>query len=679
MGDASEAGLNHKHENGLELVSQADRKMTTKDLGDLEGDGTEKKVPEAREQWGSKLDFLLALIGFSVGLGNVWRFPYLCFKNGGGAFLIPYLICLVVGGVPLLLLELGLGQYMAQGGIGVWKISPLFRGIGLGSVVILVLLDIYYIVILAWSLYYMFMSFTSVLPWSHCNNIFNTATCRDPTLLGVPGSTFWVCDHFWLNKTIPPVPDTLVNITEALDNCTDLEGINRTSSVTEFWERKILQIHLSEGLEDIGAPNWQLTLSLLLAWALVYLCVFKGVKSSGKVVYFTATFPYILITILLIRAVTLPNAAEGLLYYVKPDLARLADGETWLDAATQIFFSYSLGLGNMAALGSYNAYNHNFFRDGIIFAVVNSFTSIYSGVVIFSVLGFMAGKQSVDVSKVVKSGPGLAFIAYPEAVVQMPLPTLWAILFFFMLLLLGIDSQFVGVEGLVTAIVDSFPSLRKGKRRPLFVLALCCVLFLAGIPMTCYGGMYVFQLFDAYAASGFALLWVAFFEAVVIGWVYGADNYYNDFNKMLNFRPNPYLKVCWMFLTPLFTLGVFIFSCVSYKPLVYNDYQYPPWGQALGWIMATASMVQIPIFFIYKMLTSKGSLRERWNYLTTAKVQAHQVAGYFDEDVPEQQMMTTIPSAPATRMANGEEPPSYDAAMSVETAEKGGLLADNSV
>ncbi|XP_022090620.1 sodium- and chloride-dependent GABA transporter 2-like [Acanthaster planci] len=662
-------------------VENGHASRTNKDLSDLDGDPVVaadlpvKSSVEEREQWSSKLDFLLALIGFSVGLGNVWRFPYLCFKNGGGAFLIPYLICLVIGGVPLLLMELGLGQFMAQGGIGVWKISPLFKGIGLGSVVILILLDIYYNIILAWGIYYMFMSFTSVLPWSHCGNDFNTYTCRDPNLIGVPGSTFWVCDHFWLNETLPPLPSDSVNVSEALQNCTDLEGINRTSSVTEFWERKILQIHLSEGLHDIGLPNWQLTLCLLLAWALVYLCVFKGVKSSGKVVYFTATFPYILITILLVRAVTLENAKEGLLYYVKPDLNRLADGQTWLDAATQIFFSYSLGLGNMAALGSYNSFNHNFFRDGVIFAIVNSFTSIYSGIVIFSVLGFMAGQQGVQVSEVAKSGPGLAFIAYPEAVVQMPVAPLWAVLFFFMLLLLGIDSEFVGVEGLATAIVDSFPSLRKGKRRPLFVLAMCSVLFLAGIPMTCYGGMYLFQLFDNYAASGFALLWVAFFESVVIGWVYGADKFYDDFQKMLNWRPNPYLKICWMFLTPAFTMGIFIFSCVSYSPLIYNDYEYPPWGQALGWLMATASMVQVPIFFIYKMLTTTGSLRERWTYLTTAKLQAHQMESY-KEDTPMANELMMVPSAPP--VVSSEEPPSYDATMNVEMAEKGGLLLDHS-
>ncbi|XP_071791970.1 sodium- and chloride-dependent GABA transporter 1-like [Asterias amurensis] len=583
---------------------------------------TQKRAGDLREKWSNKLDFLLALIGFSVGLGNVWRFPYLCYKNGGGAFLIPYLICLVVGGVPLLLLELGLGQFMAQGGIGIWKISPLFKGIGIASVILVTFTNMYYNVILAWAIYYLFMSFAAVVPWSHCNNPFNTDLCKDPTGYGVQGTDLWRCDHTWNNETVPSevfVTNLTSNGTGADLDCSVFEDVKRTSSVTEFWERKILQIHLSDGLHDIGSINWQLSLCLVLAWTVVYMCVFKGVKSSGKVVYFTATFPYVLITILLIRAVTLENASEGLIYYLKPNMTRLQDGQTWLDAATQVMFSYSLGLGNMAALGSYNTFNHNFFRDGIFFALANSGTSLYSGFVIFAVLGFMAGKHNSTVTDVVKSGPGLVFMAYPEAIAQMPFSPLWAILFFFMILLLGIDSQFVGVEGMVAGLLDFLPRFQKGNRRPLFVLAVCASLCIAGLPMTFNGGMYIFQMIDTYAVSWFAILWATFFEAFVIGWVYGAERFYQNLEDMLGWRPNPYLKICWKFVTPVFTMGVLIFSVVSYKPLKYNHYEYPSWGQALGWLMASASMMQIPIFIVYQMVTTKGTLRERWVLLTTPR------------------------------------------------------------
>ncbi|TNN38349.1 Sodium- and chloride-dependent taurine transporter [Liparis tanakae] len=149
------------------------------------------------------------------------------------------------------------------------------------------------------------------------------------------------------------------------------------------------------------------------------------------VVYITATFPFVMLIVLLIRGVTLPGASAGIKFYLYPDLERLKDPEVWIDAGTQIFFSYAICLGAMTSLGSYNKYKYNCY----------SGTSFISGFAIFSVLGFMAQEQGVDIADVAESGPGLAFIAYPKAVSMMPFPTVWAVLFFIMLLLLGLDSQ----------------------------------------------------------------------------------------------------------------------------------------------------------------------------------------------------------------------------------------------
>jgi len=584
-----------------------------------------------RETWTNKLDFVLALIGFSVGLGNIWRFPYLCYKNGGGCFLIPYLICLVFAGVPILILEVALGQLASQGGITAWLICPLFQGIGWASVIIVQFLNIYYIVILGWALFYMFASFTSTLPWSSCGNDWNSPNCVDFTEAG-KNAVKSAVNSSSVNATMASttaIPTMLANMTNAtvtptmMANMTNMSTVPtalasaaRVSASQEYWELRVLKI--GNALDEPGTVNWDLALCLLLAWIICYLCVFKGVKSTGKVVYFTATFPYVLLTILLVRAVTLPGAAEGIKFYLTPNMTRLKDGQVWLDAGTQVFFSYSIGLGTLIALGSYNRFHHNCYRDSIIFACVNSGTSLYGGFVIFSVLGFMAQKQGVEVKDVAKGGPGLAFVAYPEAVAQMPLAPLWSVLFFFMVFLLGLDSEFVGVEGFVTAIVDLFPKqLRRGHRKEMFIGFMCMVWFLVGLSMVTKGGMYVFQLFDAYSASGSALLWVSLFQSIAIGWIYGGKRFYDDMEDMLGFRINPWVRWCWAFFTPVFCLAVFIFSLVTYSPLTYDEYEYPGWGQAIGWLMALSSIACIPIVMLYKLVTTPGSLQERWTTLTT--------------------------------------------------------------
>ncbi|XP_044156385.1 sodium- and chloride-dependent taurine transporter [Bufo gargarizans] len=538
--------------------------------------------PPQREKWASKIDFLLSVAGGFIGLGNVWRFPYLCYKNGGGAFLIPYFIFLFGGGLPVFFLEVVLGQFTSEGGITCWeKICPIFTGIGYASVIIVSLLNVYYIVILAWGVYYLFQSFQSQLPWALCHQSWNTENCVEDTFR--KNQTMW----FSLNAT------------------------NFTSPVTEFWENKVLS--LSKGIDDVGVLKWDLALCLLLTWVICFFCIWKGVHSTGKVVYFTATFPFIMLIVLLIRGVTLPGASEGIKFYLYPDVSRLGDPQVWIDAGTQIFFSYAICLGAMTSLGSYNKYKYNCYRDCLLLGCLNSGTSFVSGFAIFSVLGFMAQEQGVDIADVAESGPGLAFIAYPKAVSMMPLPTFWAILFFVMLLLLGLDSQFVEVEGQITSLVDLYPSfLRKGHRREIFIAIVCILSYLLGLTMVTEGGMYVFQLFDYYAASGVCLLWVAFFECIAVAWVYGADKFYDNIEDMIGYRPGPWMKWSWCVITPLLCLGCFIFSLAKYTPLTYNKYYtYPDWAIGLGWFLALSSMMCIPLVMVYKIMRSEGSLIER--------------------------------------------------------------------
>ncbi|XP_014908198.1 sodium- and chloride-dependent GABA transporter 2-like [Poecilia latipinna] len=536
------------------------------------------KEVEERGHWGTKTEFILTVMGAIIGPGNIWRFPYLCYKNGGGVFFIPYIVFIFTCGIPLFFLETALGQYTSQGGITCWrKICPLFQGIGYASHLIIAFSATSYIIILAWAFFYLFSSFSSDLPWASCGNSWNSDSCFDSRL-----------------------------------NLSLESRLNTTLPVVEFWEHRVLKI--SGGIEEVGGLRWELVLCLILSWIICYFCVWKGIKSTGKAAYFTATFPYVMLFILLIRGVTLPGALDGIIYYLYPDISRLSDPQVWMDAGTQIFFSYAIGLGFLTSLGSYNSFNNNCYRDCFYLCLLNSATSVVAGFAIFSVLGFMTFEQGVDISEVATSGPGLAFIVYPRAVAMMPMPQVWSVCFFLMIILLGLDSQFVGIECVITSLVDHFPSyLHQGYRRELLLLLMSCIFCMFGFLLVTEGGIYLLQLLDHHVCSGSTLLILSFCQSVSIGWVYGADRFNDNIKEMIGYHPFPFMKYCWQYITPLVCFGTFIFSIIKYTPLKFsNSYVYPLWANVLGWFFATVSLSLIPLFVLFKLIKGRGTLRQRF-------------------------------------------------------------------
>lgn len=158
-------------------------------------------------------------------------------------------------------------------------------------------------------------------------------------------------------------------------------------------------------------------------------------------VWFTALFPYVVLFILLVRGIMLPGAYDGIRYYLTPDFNALYNANVWVDAATQVFFSLGPGFGVLLAFASYNKFHNNVHRDALVTSAINSATSFLAGFVIFAVLGYMAHRLNVEVKDIAAEGPGLVFIVYPEAISAMPGGSFWAIIFFLMLLTLGLDSS----------------------------------------------------------------------------------------------------------------------------------------------------------------------------------------------------------------------------------------------
>ncbi|XP_064126633.1 sodium-dependent dopamine transporter isoform X1 [Loxodonta africana] len=539
--------------------------------------------PQERETWGKKIDFLLSVIGFAVDLANVWRFPYLCYKNGGGAFLVPYLFFMVIAGMPLFYMELALGQFNREGAAGVWKICPILKGVGFTVILISLYVGFFYNVIIAWALHYFFSSFTMELPWIHCNNTWNSPNCSDA--------------HSGNSSDVSSFNDTF-----------------RTTPAAEYFERGVLHLHQSRGIGDLGAPRWQLTSCLVLVIVLLYFSLWKGVKTSGKVVWITATMPYMVLTALLLRGVTLPGAIDGIRAYLSVDFYRLCEASVWIDAATQICFSLGVGFGVLIAFSSYNKFTNNCYRDAIITTSINSLTSFFSGFVIFSFLGYMAQKHSVPIGDVAKDGPGLIFIIYPEAIATLPLSSAWAVVFFIMLLTLGIDSAMGGMESVITGLTDEFQLLHR--HRELFTLFIVLATFLLSLFCVTNGGIYVFTLLDHFAA-GTSILFGVLIEAIGVAWFYGVGQFSDDIKQMIGRRPGLYWRLCWKFVSPCFLLFVVVVSIVTFRPPHYGAYIFPDWANVLGWVIATSSMSMVPIYATYKFYSLPGSFREKLAYAIT--------------------------------------------------------------
>ncbi|XP_027888611.1 sodium- and chloride-dependent GABA transporter ine [Xiphophorus couchianus] len=526
-----------------------------------------------RPTWSGQLDFILATVGYAVGLGNVWRFPYLCYSSGGGAFIIPYLVMVFLCGIPLLFMEFAVGQYSHLGPVHAFaKICPLFKGVGLATVVISFVFCTFYNVLMGWAFFYLFNSFRGTLPWSSCNNTWNVVgNCSS----GFPG------------------------------NATHLQ-----SSSQQFFDHKLLE--KTSGIEEAGGLQWEVFGCLLLSWIIIYLCTFKGVKSTGKVVYFTAVFPYFILFALLINNVQLPGAKEGILYFITPDWSKLFEVKVWVSAAAQVFNSLGIAYGCMISMASYNKFNNNITRDVLIVSLVNSFTSILAGLVIFSAIGYMSFKHNLPVDNIATDGPGLVFVVYPEVLSTMPGYQFWAPMFFIMLLCLGLDSQFGNVEVVVTFLKDELgvKVLRYLKREELLVLVVCFAGLLLGIPHVTQGGIYVFQLMDYCTAVG-SLIFLAFFEIVAVCWIFGVSRLSLMVKRMRGESPSLFFRLCWLLLCPLLMLSILVSSIVHYMPPRYGEYMYPLWAELVGWVVSLVSIVWIPLCAVHEIYNSKGSLLQR--------------------------------------------------------------------
>ncbi len=347
----------------------------------------------SRDQWNSQIGFLLAAVGSAVGLGNIWRFSYMAYEHGGGAFLIPYVVALLTCGIPLLVLEFALGhERTGSAPLAFAKVDRRAEFFGWWPVTFVMFgIVLYYCVIIAWCLNYCIYSFS--LAW---------------------GSN----------------PDA-------------------------FFFKQFLK--LPKGPMEIGGINLNILLSTGTIWFLNWLIVLrgvgKGIEMANKIFM---PLLFFLTIFLVFWALTLDGSVDGVIAYLRPDFSKISKIGVWIDAYSQIFFSLSLGFGIMIAYASYLPRKANITSNAIMTSIMDSLFAIVAGLGVFAVLGFMAHAKGVPISKVVSESIGLAFVAYPQALSIMPGGNYFGVIFFLSLVVAGLSSSISILEAFTSAVIDKF-------------------------------------------------------------------------------------------------------------------------------------------------------------------------------------------------------------------------------
>lgn len=476
----------------------------------------------AREQWQSQFGFLLAAVGSAVGLGNIWRFSYLAYEHGGGAFLVPYLIALLTAGIPLLILEYAIGhERVGSAPLAYAKISRRWEWLGWWAVSFVMFgIVLYYSVIISWCLNFFLLSFD--LEWGD-----------DP-------NTYFFKDF----------------------------------------------LELSESPAQPGEVRTPILIGLVVIWSLIWLVVFRGIRKGIELAN-KVLMPLLLVltAVLVAWSITLEGAGEGLKAYVTPDFSRLSDPQVWIDAYSQIFFTLSLAFGIMIAYASYLPAKADITGTAVLTAVINSGYSLFAGVAVFSVLGFMARSTGVPMDEVVTQSIGLAFVAYPKAISLMPGGNFFGAVFFLCLVVAGLSSAVSIVEAFVSAVVDKF-----GMRRQTLVTVVSVVGFLGSIAFATQGGLFWLDIVDHFVTH-YGLVLVGIFEALVVGWLFGTKKLRRHINRISSIKLGPW----WDFLIKIFVPGVLavilLGDIVSELRQPYGDYG---WASVIligrDWLLVTLAL-----------------------------------------------------------------------------------------
>ncbi|MGJ0203844.1 sodium-dependent transporter [Leucobacter sp. gxy201] len=485
-----------------------------------------------RAEWTGQIGFIISAIGSAVGLGNIWRFPGVAYENGGGAFLIPYIVALLTAGIPILFLDYAIGhRFRGSAPLAMRRLAgKLGEGLGWFQVLICVFIAIYYTAVLAWAASYFVFSFD--LKW------------------GDDATGFFVGEYLKLSDA----PFTM-----------------------EFVPGVLIPLILM----------WIITLFVLGAG------VVKGVQRINLI-----AMPLLVIgfVALVVRALFLPGAADGLNALFTPDFAALADPAVWVAAYSQIFFSLSVAFGIMMTYASYRKRKSNMTTPGLVVAFANSSFEILAGIGVFATLGFFAYQQGIAIDQLEGlTGVGLAFMTFPAIAAEMPGGPFFGLLFFGSLTLAALTSLISILEVVFAGVIDKFGISRKKAAYGLGGILAIISIILFGTT----SGLIALDTIDNWA-NNIGIVGSAVAMTVIVLWVRRAGG---ELSGHLSSLSTFKVGRTWMFfvsvLGPVVLGYMLIVTIVS---LIQNPYEgYDPiyllivgWGSVFLMIVGSIVLTALP-------------------------------------------------------------------------------------
>jgi NSS family neurotransmitter:Na+ symporter len=346
-----------------------------------------------KNEWGSNLSFLLAMIGSAVGLGNIWRYPYVLYSNGGGAFFIPYIVAILIMGIPFLILEYGVGyNFKSSFPKAVKSISKKWEYLGWFLPVAVFMILIYYSAILGWDGFYVIIS--AFKGWGADPNAYFTGSFlqANDTLGG-------------LGTFVPFVAIAML-------------------------------------------VGW------VIMWVISHTDLEKGLGRVSKVL---VPLLFAIMIFIVLFSLTLPGAGIGLAELYNPDWSLLLNFNIWMAAFGQMIFSLSLGMSIAFTYASYTKDDSDLVSNALWVTVANCGFENFAAIGVFSILGYMSLQSGVAVPDLVTQGTGLVFIVYPTVFnVLGDWASVIGPLFFFTVYLAGLTSILSTIEPLSFSIQNKF-------------------------------------------------------------------------------------------------------------------------------------------------------------------------------------------------------------------------------